>query len=582
MALVLINKPIGHKLTGIEIDANIYDNGTGMAIVYTGTAHGLSDGDYVYIQSDFDEYNGFKYVDSVAYDYFRIKESENCDCVRYIQDAAIQYQVSILDHGFQCVHLPIVYEIESTIYPTNTDEESYSPNTVDSYSDADGNTRLELDQALTDPTELSKIELVGTGPLAGVYQILTVYQPWSVVIDLAYSGSLNFSGYVIVKYYDNYAINVNVYAGLDPSHRWYSEKPYELAATLKFVPDNDNRTKFSIAEILRAYINNRNNLTLDTLPNNLDFMTGFYISYFESYDQSDGEDITTFEGEVTTDDFVGYAINAKLEFKSESISHLSDYLNSGSYLANWLVLNESPVTIAGYFFDLSFILRENRGITVYQNGIGQSLGNPGIGVIRVPIETTEDVCVTVWGDEYETTETENITDFFDLSEFINYSEGLTDWVTGIPQPYVVLPSFQTEFLYDDYATTSGMDYSAEYEFEVTASDPGDKLVQIVFLDNSFLANGFSYITVNGDGTYTGSVDITPSSNGSYLAIRASTGPMTVTMKRVSITYHSEAPVTIPAQQITEEICITVLAECENTFVPDDARLLEDGSFRLLE
>jgi len=41
---------------------------------------------------------------------------------------------------------------------------------------------------------------------------------------------------------------------------------------------------------------------------------------------------------------------------------------------------------------------------------------------------------------------------------------------------------------------------------------------------------------------------------------------------------------IAAQNITEEICIDLLETCEaqDGFTAEDARLLEDGDFRLLE
>ena len=41
---------------------------------------------------------------------------------------------------------------------------------------------------------------------------------------------------------------------------------------------------------------------------------------------------------------------------------------------------------------------------------------------------------------------------------------------------------------------------------------------------------------------------------------------------------------VPAQLITERICIDVIEECDTTFIqePDDIRLTEDGDFRILE
>jgi hypothetical protein len=41
---------------------------------------------------------------------------------------------------------------------------------------------------------------------------------------------------------------------------------------------------------------------------------------------------------------------------------------------------------------------------------------------------------------------------------------------------------------------------------------------------------------------------------------------------------------LPAQTMTEEICIDILDVCdiEGGFTPEDVRLLEDGDYRLLE
>jgi len=99
VALQLISNPIGHKLSDSEITAVIIDDGTGEALVYTGFAHALADGDYVYIESNFDAYNGYKYVDSIAYDSFKIRNSANSDAIEFIQDADITYRVSVLNHG---------------------------------------------------------------------------------------------------------------------------------------------------------------------------------------------------------------------------------------------------------------------------------------------------------------------------------------------------------------------------------------------------------------------------------------------------------------------------------------------------
>jgi hypothetical protein len=156
----------------------------------------------------------------------------------------VEYRVSVLQHGWLAVNQPIVYELGSDLWPNNQPEEAYTPRVVDSQADAEGYTQLNLSTALSFPYALDFIELVGTGSLAGAYQIVRVLQPWSIVINLAYDATNDFTGYQVVKYYNNYCINVDVYAGLDFYHPWYSEKPYTLAATLRFTPDSDGEVKF--------------------------------------------------------------------------------------------------------------------------------------------------------------------------------------------------------------------------------------------------------------------------------------------------------------------------------------------------
>lgn len=562
MAITLINRPEGHKLDTEPHEATIYDDGAGNVLVYTGVAHGLGDGDYVLIDSNLDGYNGIFYVDSIAYDYFKIKESATGDYIPFIQEAEIYFYISVLSHGWQCVHLPIVYELESDLFPTNDN----NPRTILSQSDDNGWTDLNLSGALTDSTELSKIELVGDGPLAGVYQIYTENSSSDVTIDLAYDAGNSFTGYIVVKYYDNYAINVNVYAGLPAGHRWEDTKPYELAGTLKFIPGDDNRIKFSISEILRAYIETRNNLTLNTLPNNTDFLVAFYIEYFESYDESDGSEITTFEGDVTTDDFEGYAVNAKLPFKSESGSFLSDYVNSGNILARWLTLMETPIAIVGYFFDLSFINQYNGAtINITKNGAPfLTIENPGLGIIRVPYQPQEGDIESCFQAVISSDEEVPVS----FLGFANRGLSGTDWVLGSSPSVTIVSAFggASDYLYKSISLIP----SITYEFTInTVGLVGtitctlrDDDFNIIDSDNASIAGG-------GLKTFT----LVATENTTIIAFRwtvGTNGSLTIS----DLIYSVSEPV-----PITEGICVQVLQECQPTQI---VRETESGQFRILE
>lgn len=603
--VTIINKPIGHKLDDSTLSGDVTNSG-GDVLITTSSSHGLSDGDYVYVQSNIGSYSGFMYVDSVAYNSFKIKESEDGDYIQYKQNAEVEYQVSILNHGVQCVHLPIVYELESSIYPNNTEEESYSPNTVDSFSDNNGRVQIELDKALSDPTRYSKIELVGSGVLSGAYQIIQVLQPWSVVIDLAYDAGYDFSGYIVVKYYDNYAINVNVYSGLQPGHRWEDEKPVELIATLRLVPDENNRVLFSINEYLRSKIKTVNEIDIDTQPNNLNFLTEFYIGVFESYDTSDGDEITITETSETVDDFVGQAINAKNEFKNLYSGHLSEYIGEEDHPAMWLTDFETPIAVVGYFFDASFynhfnevdilisIFKRSGEIVVEET---QTIENPGIGILRVEIEAEsgyDQYCI-----QASTPGRAEIPAFDEAIDIPNplgwFSRNvdpfLVDWTPSSLVRSVLLGGSgsswdkMSEQLYTDIAFVVGREYTITAHFtRFTTPTILTAQTTLAVADPSF--NIIESSTQNSSASYSVTLIFTATEDTTKLIIYQhdtgdASGDSQTTFASIEGEAHIEAQAGIDPQTITEQLCITILEECDSTLI-GDLRELESGNFRLLE
>lgn len=594
--ITVIRNPLGHKLSDTAVEGSVSDS-AGDALVTTTVAHGLSDGDYVYIDSNVGTYNGFRYVDSVAYNTFKLKESENGDYIPFKRIAEIEYRVSVLQHGVQCVHLPIVYELESSIYPNNTEEEDYTPNIVDSFEDNNGSVQLNLSSALTDPTRYSKIELVGDGPLAGTYQITQVLQPWSVVIDLDYDASYSFSGYIVVRFYDNYAINVNVYGGIISGHPWESEKPVELLATLRLVPDDNNKVLFSINEYLRSQIKTLNDLTIDTFPNNLHFMTEFYIGFFESYDQSDGDEISTETGSEEIDSFVGQAINAKNEFKNLYSGHLSEFVSEEDYPAAWLTDFAEPIAIVGYYFDISFLLMLNGvDVVITTNKVAgevvtqeiTTIENPGKGVIRVEVtpETGYDYyCIQASTEGGEGESSAMVIP--ELDEWVNVAGTGTDWTTGV-NPTVTIPgtgpTYKSDLLTGNYTFIAGVQYSITLEYSYNI--PGaNKTIRIRALDSSNNTIQQASEAVNGVGSDSVTLSFTASGIETKIAVVIGDPGLVLAESDFSFTVTGVSGTLttpgIPAQILTEEICIHILEECDST-ITEDLRQLESGPFRLLE
>jgi hypothetical protein len=340
MALTVINRPQGIIL-GDCIAATIDEDYAGKATVNTTTPHGLSNGDYVYVTSNVENYNGFWTISVVDGFHFFLLHYPGGNEVVYIVDAAITYCPQESLHTWNAVHLPIVYELESDTFPTNNVS---TPRTVSSFTDENGYTNLNLSGSLGTFEELSFIEISGTSELDGVYQIFNKISNSDITINLVYSGSLSFSGGTITLYFSNYHVLVEVWAGIKSGHTWESLKPYEKAATLKLIPDANNRIKFSINEILKSYITIVNNTLLASLPNNTDFWTNFYIKYAEAYDESNGYTITTTEEAMTSDlaTFEGFAVNAELEFKNQYSGQLSEYVMTHA-AAKFLTLFAIPV-----------------------------------------------------------------------------------------------------------------------------------------------------------------------------------------------------------------------------------------------
>lgn len=586
--ITVINRPLGHKLNASELPASVTDSG-GEALFTTAFSHGLVQGDYIYVISNFDAYNGFKYIYTPTYNSFKLRDSENGDIVPFKQVTDLEYRVSVLQHGWVAVHQPIVYEIESDLYPNNVAEEAYTPNVVVSQADANGYTLINLSAALSDPTVLSWIELVGSGELAGPYQILLAPNPWQVVINLAYSASNVLSGYQIVRYYKNYVMNVNVWAGLGPDHIWEAEKPYELATTLQYVPDVNGRAKFSIAEILRGYINTRNNLTLNTLPNNLDFMVAFYIETFESYDQSDGTDVTTYTGDTSEeDDFVGHAVNASMPFKSLYQSFMSEYVNEGTEVAQWLQIQDNPVTIVGYFFDLSFLNTNPQGdIEIYSSGdLYFTITNPGVGVIRVTLDelTAGEHCIQAVRAAIPGF-TPAVMDAVDT--WTNVDTGGEAWTVVGVEPEVNFNLIGLNSSSDDWTDPYAFDVGQIYSFDYSLKNPTTGVFHIEIVD----AGGLMLIEkqVSGSGIQTGNYTFMAPAGAVGITIwafqAASCGSGGDICKARIISFENVTPTDggSPAEAITEEICVTILEECDDSVIAsDDLRLLEDGDFRLLE
>lgn len=368
MAVSVLDRPYGFQrdLTN-PITSNIYSSSdpvigaSGNEAAIFETSHGLSDFSVVYIKSNVEDYNGFWYVNQITANVFNISRTINIsDTQDFVKNAEITYYVCT-SRKWNCVHLPIVYKLSNTLWPTNSED---TVRDISSVTDSSGycNITAAGDIKATGSAQvLDFVKITGCSndDLNGVWQIVTYVSDTSFVIDLPYSTGADTdltNNASIQYYYSNYVVKVQIWGGLNNGHEWYGQKPYALLATLNLIPDENNQIKFSIADILKKQIEIENNLLLGTLPNNLDAFTMFFIKYGEEYDDSTqiyvGRTVVSYTSDMTS--LEGRALNSVLPFKNVYSGAMSDYVLIDS-AAKFLTNFTEPTLFTGKYFDLGFL-----------------------------------------------------------------------------------------------------------------------------------------------------------------------------------------------------------------------------------
>lgn len=464
MALTTINRPIGRRF-GAPVKTAVVDNNFNYAR-FTSVAHGLSDGDFILIEnSSVPAYNGIWYADVSTADVFFIRPSADVDFVSWVNDATVTFRGEDLEHMWSAVQLPIVYEVTNDLFPVS----SASALSIVSIDNDNGYARLRLSSSLTIyPLEFIRITGATSPELNGIFQVQAVTTLNRVTIDLVYRGTYNQSGAQVKKYYSNYALVVQVYAGCTTTPGAVT-KPVELAATLKFIPGSNNTVKFSISEILKSYVRMRNGVVDDTMPNQIDFFTEFYVTYQETFDYSFGYTLLRFEGSVTSDSptYVGKAVNAKLAFGNPYSGYLSAYLMNKN-TAKFLTLFAVPVLFACQdseapcYQDVSFINVDGGGTLqreYYKDGIvtattETAMPEKSIGVYRVPLQ--ESGINTCYYDSMRLTLIDDSPVTFELAlgnQVNPYSFLGAAWIDGTPsQDFISAINgslSQTKVIYDE-------------------------------------------------------------------------------------------------------------------------------------
>ena len=597
--VTVVKNPTGHKIIDQPVIADISDS-SGDALV-TFPYHTLATGDFIYIDSDIGEYNGIWYVTVIDVNTFKISEYNGADFVEYEQDLEITYYQT-QQHEWSALYLPIVYKLSNDLWPVNTVD---TARTVSSFADDNGYTELTLSgdlKSLVNPLEFVKIEGATDESLNGVWQIVEAISNSNVVISLPYESTNNFSGATVQYYYNNYQVKVKVYGGLNPLHPWEHKKPYQEVAELSLTPDENNIVMFSVSDWIKGKVQIKNNPIIGSYPLNLDAFTGFYISTGESYDQSDSYSLYSYETVFSNDTFEGYAIAGKLPFK---IPYYSDFVYTTGSPAHWLTNFSRLFAVEGLYFDISFI-KNIRGDfqIIIDKYVSDYLTTTetvdytdrGIGVYRIPIEVSsiyDSFCVRAYTPGVEASEGVPATTLDALSSWINKPGG-QEWSLGaVPTTSINGSGGISDWICGGMVTAAGYSYEFDTQFEILVSGVSAPIIEVIWaiLDASF--NVLDSVTFNysSNGVKNETFTLSPAADGMYLAVFM-TNNTPFDTKSVEIqdaTYNAPTPEddSIPAQDLTEEICIDILAACvevedEETPSDDFFRLLETGFFRLLE
>lgn len=459
MGLSILERPIGVGL-GSSQTAAIEEDYIGMATVKTVTPHTLIEDQYVYVKSFVENYNGFWKIHFIDGYHFFLKNDDG-SYVSFIVSTTATIYPQTFTHGWSCVELPIVYKLLSDRFPVNNVD---SGSNISTYSNDNGYVKLTLFVPLGSFSELQFVKITNSD-VDGIYQIIDKSSSSVFTINLIYQSTYSLTAAPVSIYYSNYHVNIKITSGLPTDNSWAALKPYQAAATLSFIPDSNNEVRFSISEILKSFITQSNNLLLASLPNNIDAVTQFYISYEESYDISNGYTITTFESGFVDDkaNLEGTAANSMLLFKNLQSGYLTDYIMNRA-TAKFLTLFAIPTLFSGCYQDVSFVINNRTGPT------------------QVPALAT-------W--------------------FNGVSRGPATWTLGATPSINIFAPNQQSFIIQSLVTgyKVNVSYTFSYNLTISHSPISSSNVRFYLLDNSETILATSSLSISGTGGLAGTVTL---------------------------------------------------------------------------
>jgi len=281
--------------------------------------------------------------------------------------------------------LPVQYEIQNTKFPTNSDD---TPVNITAYQDNGGFVELLVTSTSTFLVDdfVSWEIVTADGTFTGINRVIDIDTITVLTLDIPFNTVTgSFTSGSIQKYYNNYAIEVRIYAGIDSSHPLSFFDPTELVSTIKQIPESDNITRVDVSQIVKTKLSAEKNVIGG---NDLNAWKDFYIEFREVFTGSS----TSFIDDSAN---VYHAVYGVLQFRNPNGGNMADFV-SRSFAGEFMTDFQKPV-IYPNISTLSILLESVNDLTVEQldkNGATVqsdvlTVTNNGYGLYRIPLTFTQ-------------------------------------------------------------------------------------------------------------------------------------------------------------------------------------------------
>lgn len=201
----------------------------------------------------------------------------------------------LVESRWVTAHLPVQFRIESDRFPTNRIDDIDSVTSVEEGSGGFALFNLAGTYEIYEIGEYVQISDATIGGYNGVWRIVDTTYSDMLLLEVGFLGTATAA---LQRYYRNYAVKVDVWAGIPSGHPLNSRRPIEkkTSSPLLYRPRTDNIAYIDISDFVRADLPNIDNRLCENVvtPSDVntpstDLWTSFYIGYSEVWDIVDSE-----------------------------------------------------------------------------------------------------------------------------------------------------------------------------------------------------------------------------------------------------------------------------------------------------